>query len=236
MVRLKQIRMTEAATLKLAKNALFLTLLLSSLVLGACVGGTDVNGRSAEVKTEAAQIAFQWFTETAAAAPPTATPTEVPPTPALTPEIPTATATVEGTPPTAIPTKQSSDGASAVPCLRASFEMEVIPDGSQFFVNTPFRKGWRLKNAGSCTWTAGFNAIWVQGDLMGADSVVPFTTFDVPPGRYTNVYIDMIAPSPAGHYKGYWMLRSADGIVFGVGRDGKEWFWVDIVSKEVVNE
>lgn len=222
----------EAAPLKPTKSALFLTLLLSSLILGSCLGGTEGNGLSPELQTEAAQIVFQWFTETAAAAPPTASPTEAPPTPTLTPEIPTATPPLEGTPPTATPTSSSGGGGSSAPCLRASFEMELIPDGSQYYVNTYFTKGWRLKNSGTCNWTPGFNAVWVAGDIMGADSVVPFLTFDVPPGRYANVYVLMQAPSPAGHYQGYWMLRSADGIVFGVGVNGKEWFWVDIVTKE----
>jgi hypothetical protein len=218
--------MTVAETMKPTNNSLFLTLLLFSLILSACAGAQD--GLPA-LQTEAAQIVFQWFTETAAAAPPTATSTEALPTPTLTPEIPTTTPPSEDTPPT--PTNASGGGASTAPCLRASYEMELIPDGSQFFVNTYFTKGWRLKNTGTCNWTPAFNAVWVHGDLMGADSVVPFTTYNVPPGGYANIYILMQAPSPAGHYTSYWMLRSADGIVFGVGRDAKEWFWVDIVTK-----
>ena len=118
-------------------------------------------------------------------------------------------------------------------CLRANFEIETIPDGTQFFVGKAFTKTWRLKNVGSCTWTPAFSAVWIQGDLMDADAVVSFTDFttvDIPPGGYVMVSIDMEAPSPAGHYKGYWMLRSADGITFGLGANGKEWFWVDIES------
>jgi len=224
--------MAEAAPLIPTKNALFLALLLSSLILGACVGGGDGNGSPPEVQTEAAQIVIQIFAETAAAAPPTATPTNAPPAITQTPDVPTAAPPLASTPPTASPTKTLGGGGSGTPCLRASFEMETFPDGSQFDVNTYFMKGWRLKNTGTCIWTPEFNAVWVQGDIMDAESVVPFTTFDIPPGGYASIYVLMKAPSPAGHYKGYWMLRSADGIAFGVGGNGKEWFWVDIISKE----
>ncbi len=218
--------------MKLTKKTLFVVLVLSSVLLGACAGSADSNGNSAAVLTEAAQIAFQALTETAAAAPPTATPTEVPPTPTNTPELPTATPTPEGTLATATQQSASTGGSSPnKPCLRANFELETIPDGTKFFVNTPFTKTWRLKNTGTCTWTPGFAVMWVQGDLMSADSVVPFTTVDIPPGGYANISVNMKAPSPAGHYKGYWMLRSADGIIFGVGSTAREWFWVDIVSQ-----
>lgn len=216
------------------KKALWVTLLFSSLALSACAGNSTEN--SDAVKTEAAQIAQQALTETAAAAPPTATATATVPLATPTPELPTLTPTPQGTLPTSTATQQTSGGAgSNAPCLRASFEIETVPDGTEFFAGESFTKTWRLKNTGSCTWTAAFSAIWVQGDLMEADSVVPFTTKDIFPGEYALISVNMKAPGE-GHYKGYWMLRSADGIVFGVGTNGKEWFWVDIVSKAVVDE
>lgn len=215
------------------KKAIFIALLLGSLALSACAP-TDTSENSSAVFTEAAQIAFKALTETAAAAPPTSTATEVAPTATPTPS---STPTAEGTLPTSTPsaTRGASGGNVNAPCLRASFELETIPDGTEFYAGETFTKTWRLKNTGTCTWTAAFNAIWVQGDLMEADSVVPFTTKDIFPGEYAMISVNMKVPA-AGHYKGYWMLRSADGIVFGVGTNGKEWFWVDIVSKTFVDE
>jgi len=220
--------------LKLTKKALLLTILLGSLTSSACAAANTGENSSA-VFTQAAQIAFQALTETAAAAPPTSTPTQAPPTATATPTLPSATPTPQGTLTTSQPSatqKPSGETGSNAPCLRASFEIETIPDGTEFFAGETFTKTWRLKNTGSCTWTAAFSAIWVQGDLMEADSVVPFTTKDIFPGQYALISVNMKAP-PAGHYKGYWMLRSADGIVFGVGTNGKEWFWVDIQSKAI---
>ena len=69
------------------KRTLPLVLLLAVL-LTAC-NGTDSAGESEQVLTQAAQIAIDGLTQTAAAAPPTATNTPEP-TPTDTPE-PTAT-------------------------------------------------------------------------------------------------------------------------------------------------
>lgn len=149
--------------------------------------------------------------------------------------LPTFTPTPQGTQPTAT-TQVQQPQTGNVPCLRANLEIETIPDGTEINVGTTFTKTWRIKNTGSCTWTAAFSAIWIQGDLMEADSVVPLTTKDIPPGDYALISVNMKAPNPAGPHKGYWMLRSADGITFGIGTTGKEWFWVDIKSLAVVDE
>ncbi len=220
--------------MKQKTNTLTITLALVALVISAC--GSSGNDTSSAVLTEAALIYAQSLTETAGVAPPTATATAVPPTATFTPELPTFTPTVTGTLPTATsaPTEQpaSNNGGSSsnAPCLRANFELETIPDGTQFFVGHVFTKTWRIKNTGSCTWTADFVAVWVQGDLMGAKSVNPFTDININPGEYAEIAVDMVAPGPAGHYKGYWMLRSDKGQFFGVGIDGKSWLWVDIES------
>lgn len=208
-------------------------LLLSAILLGAC--GSSANTNTDAILTEAAQIAFQALTETAAAAPPTATFTPVPPTPTFTPEPPTPTATPEGgeQQPIATPTALQQPSTSGVPCLRANLEYESIPDGSQIYADIPFTKVWRLKNTGSCTWTREFAAIWVQGDLIGADSVIEFTDKDIPPGGYAMIEVSMRAPDKSGFYKGYWMLRG-DGAIFGIGNGGREWFWVDIQVLPVV--
>jgi FtsP/CotA-like multicopper oxidase with cupredoxin domain len=230
------------------RTFLLVGLVLGALLLGACAPAAE-EGASAEVLTQAAQIAMDGLTQTAAAAPPTATPTTVPPTATPTQALPSATPSPIGTAGTTVATAvgaglatqtpQPSGGGTSggnVGCLRASFEIETVPDNTQFNAGQGFTKTWRLKNTGSCTWTAAFNAVWVQGDLMGADSVVPFTEVDIFPGQYAMIEVNMVAPAAAGHYKGYWMLRSNDGIVFGVGANGREWFWVDIESVAVADE
>lgn len=225
--------------MKNRKIVLF-SFILISLILGACAS-PDNDAASGAVLTEAALIAAEGLTQTAAVAPPTSTATEVLPSPTDTnTPAPTATqaATQQGgTPALTATQQQQSGGGGNAGCLRANFEIETIPDGSQFFIGREFTKTWRFKNVGSCTWTQSFSAVWIQGDLMGAEAVISFSEFtdvDIQPGGYVVVSITFEAPSPAGHYKGYWMLRSADGITFGLGTNGREWFWLDIESRDPV--
>lgn len=42
----------------------------------------------------------------------------------------------------------------------------------------------------------------------------------------------MIAPEEEGTYKGYWMLMSDNGVLFGLGPDGRAWFWVEISAED----
>lgn len=205
-------------------------IILLAFVLSACSGsGSDEN--SVEVLTQAAEIAQQSLTQTAEAAPPTATNTPVPtatntPLPSPTPTEDSGEEADAGGP-TATPAQQQAAGSTA-PCYRASFETETVPDGTEFFPNRVFTKLWRLKNTGSCNWEPNFSFIWVQGDLMEADSVVDLTEVTVFPNEYVEVEVRMEAPPNVGTYKGYWMIRSPTGEIFGVGIDGKSWVWVEI--------
>ena len=203
--------------------------LLASALLSAC-GGSGDEGNSQEVLTQAAQIAIDGLTQTAGAAPPTAT--DLPePTPTNTPEpSPTFTNTPEGGPPTAVNTQQSAQQGSNKPCWRGNLEYETIPDGSIYYQNKVFTKVWRIKNTGTCTWPADLVAIWVQGDLMGASSVLPATTVEVLPNEYIEITVDFQSSNQVGFYKGYWMLRGG-GAIFGVGTTGLEWFWVEIETQ-----
>jgi hypothetical protein len=45
-----------------------------------------------------------------------------------------------------------------------------------------------------------------------------------------DVSVPMEAPGTPGTYKGYWKLRGADGVLFGVGASGQVAFWVKIES------
>lgn len=223
------------------KRLLFIIpLSLLALALSAC-GGSPSADSSSVVLTEAALIYEQSLTQTAQAAPPTATPTEVPPTATNTPELPTLTPTVTGTPPTAtpLPTQPPASGGggggASLGCLRAELTYETIPDGTQMEINQSFSKRWVLKNVGTCPWTPGFAAIFVDGELMDAESVQGFEDYidqDIQPGDRIDMSVAMRAPNQRGAYRGYWMLRSDSGTIFGLGPDGRGWFWVDIFAQD----
>ncbi|HSS98697.1 MAG TPA: NBR1-Ig-like domain-containing protein, partial [Terriglobales bacterium] len=219
--------------LKPSKILVF-SIVLGSLLLSACGSSTDQNGNSAEVLTEAAQIAFQALTETAAVIPPTATATT---TPTQTATIPSSTPTAEGTLPTNTPAptqQQPSGGNQGQGCLRAELTYESPADDYKVAINERFVKTWVLKNIGTCTWTQGFSLVFIQGELMGAKGTTQFkdfTSVDILPGDHITLKMTFVAPKDQGTYQGYWMLRGADGILFGLGPDGKGWFWVKIFAK-----
>jgi hypothetical protein len=223
-----------------------LTLILA-VALVACGGSKGEDLPDADlVLTQAAEIASAGLTQTAEVLndsagqgpSPTVTlimPTAATPTPTITStagEFPTAAA---GTPDSATPTPTttpvpSSGGDTGLPCLRAYLDYEKYPDGSQFPAGSNFTQEWRLKNTGSCKWTSGFQVYWVEGDKMDAELEFQLTDQDVYTYGHATVSIDFTAPVTPGTYRGYWMLRSADGEVFGVGPNGQSWLWVDIES------
>jgi len=49
----------------------------------------------------------------------------------------------------------------------------------------------------------------------------------VGPGEGIDLSINLVAPYAAGNYRGYWLLRDASGIVFGLGKQG-DGFYADI--------
>lgn len=103
----------------------------------------------------------------------------------------------------------------------------TIKDNTILHLSEPFRKTWRLRNAGTCPWTTGYKIVFIGGDQLGASgaSVMPI---NVSPGQTVDVSVDMTAPNAAGHYEGVWELQSPDGRTFGVGPLNKDKIWVRI--------
>ncbi len=133
--------------------------------------------------------------------------------------------TVTGTPATVTPTKSATPVPST--CDRAQFVSDVtVPDGTSFQPNSTFNKTWRLKNVGTCTWT-NYSLIFDSGEKMGGpDSAVIPTS--VAPGQTVDITISLTAPATAGTFRGYWKLKNASGVPFGIGSAGTKSFWVEI--------
>ncbi len=118
--------------------------------------------------------------------------------------------------------------ARAATCDWAQFVADVtVPDGTTYTPGATFRKTWRLKNIGTCTWTTSYALVFDSGEKMGAPSAANFPT-NVAPGQTVDLSLDMTAPSAAGHYFGYWKLRNASGVIFGIGSTANKAFWVEI--------
>jgi len=139
--------------------------------------------------------------------------------------------TVTGTPPTATPTNTPGPVTVTVPpstCDKVQYISDVnIPDGTTLQPGAQFTKTWRLKNVGTCAWTKSYQLAFFSGTQMGAASSAAFPK-DVAVGETVDISINMVAPSAAGSYRGYWMFKNANGALFGLGAQGNKPWWVDI--------
>ena len=200
------------------------TALLAGLlvVLGSKLVACNFPGRATSTPrinvTQAYQTVEANMTQAAARTPPS-TSTPIPTESGL----PTATPSPTPPPTEAPPTE-------TLPCDRAAAgnPLDVtIPDDTRVKPGETFTKIWSLVNAGSCTWTSEYAAVWFSGEMMGAPSSVPLGR-DVDPGEAVEIAVDMTAPTTPGTYQSNWKVRNASGVLFGIGPSGDSPFWVRI--------
>jgi Ig-like domain from next to BRCA1 gene len=111
---------------------------------------------------------------------------------------------------------------------RAQFVSDVtVPDGTRYDAGTAFKKTWRLKNVGTCTWTTSYSLVFDSGERMGGPASTAFTG-SVAPGATVDMTIDLTAPTSAGRYRGYWKFKNAAGVLFGIGAAANRSWWVEI--------
>lgn len=148
------------------------------------------------------------------------------------PVLPEATDTPQPEPtpaPTGSPTNTAIPTQTDVPCDRAAFVSDVtIPDGTLLGPDDDFTKTWRLRNTGSCSWNASYDLIFKEGDAMGGPASQELTSGTVSPGQTVDISVDLTSPSSTGEYRGDWLIRSDDGIIFGVGTGADVAFYVEI--------
>jgi len=147
------------------------------------------------------------------------------PTPTNTPVPPTATSI----PPTATMVPPTPTNTPIpTPCDWAQWVADVtFPDGSTLTAGQQFTKTWRLKNIGTCTWTTSYDLVFVSGAAMGAPASVDLKS-NVAPGQTIDLSVNLVAPTAGGSYKGFWELRNANGVLFGLGPNTDDPFWVSI--------
>jgi len=130
-----------------------------------------------------------------------------------------------------VPALASPTSAFAATCDQAQFVADVtVPDGSVFDANATFKKTWRLKNIGTCTWTTSYSLVFDTGSQMGAPASIKFPS-NVAPGQTVDLTVDMTAPGSAGHYIGYWKFKNASNVLFGIGSAANKSWWVEINVK-----
>jgi hypothetical protein len=127
-----------------------------------------------------------------------------------------------------VPAMTLPTGASAASCDWAQFITDVtVPDGTRYEPGATFKKTWRLKNIGTCTWSTSYTLVFDSGEQMGAPASIKFPS-SVAPGQTIDINVDMTAPTVAGHYIGYWKFKNASGTLFGIGNTTNKSWWVEI--------
>ena len=102
-------------------------------------------------------------------------------------------------------------------CNMANFISHMtVSEGAAMPPGAQFTKTWRLQNIGTCTWTESYSIGFSDGDLMGAEEIVPLTE-EVLPGEIGEISVVFTSPEDEGTYVGYWILYDEQGYWFGLG-------------------
>jgi hypothetical protein len=116
-----------------------------------------------------------------------------------------------------------------VACDHAEFLGDVtIFDNAVLQPGETFTKTWRIRNAGSCPWTAAYKLVFVRGDQMAGPSEVPLASLVVS-GQTVDIDVNLTAPPVAGEYQGFWQLQAPNGTTFGIGPAATGSLWVKIM-------
>ena len=122
-------------------------------------------------------------------------------------------------PPQPLPTPTPPQG-----CFDGLAYVEDLSYDDQNMTNPPvlnpgevFRKGWRVKNTGTCTWDSSYVLDFVFGNVEGARMGGQPTSIQgtVAPGQTYDIYVDLVAPVKAGIYQGFWQMHDNLGQAFG---------------------
>lgn len=175
---------------------------------------TDANA----VMTAAAETANARLTELILSTP-SATPE--PPTPTIDPTQTAAAQTMEAQLTQAAlisPTPAASATVTPAPTSsladQAVYVADVtIPDGTDMQPGEDFTKTWRIKNAGTTTWTTSYALVFISGDKMGDVTSVSLKG-NVAPNEMVDISAELVAPNSPGKYRGYWKMLNAAGQYF----------------------
>jgi hypothetical protein len=169
----------------------------------------QATGAAQTVAAQLTQVAIQQTS-----APPPATNTPAAPT-----DTPLPPVTDTPAPPTVTPTPACTD-------LVAFVSDVSIPDNTYFAASQSFTKTWRLKNAGTCTWTTGYALVFDSGNIMGGPTSQNLAG-SVAPGANVDVSVSLTSPASNGTHRGNWKLRNDRGTIFGLSGGGP--FYVQII-------
>lgn len=208
MNRMKQIKITN----------LLIVFMAVAVITSACTGGaaTEPTQDPDVVFTQVAETVMVSMTQTAEAAPPTATPqpspTQLPPLP------PTATVDPNAPTETAIPT-QPIGSQPTQQCYGdcAKWNTQSPADGTTLGKHEAFTFHVCIGNIGSTEWTTAYYLEWAGGYLLSGMTVINIgnpVDDTVPPGNTWCFDIPCTSPYNAGEYISRWYLKNSEGQTF----------------------
>ncbi len=109
-----------------------------------------------------------------------------------------------------------------------SYDDQDMTNPPQLLPGQPFQKGWRMRNAGTCSWDRTYALVPVGGNVpaarMGGTPV--FVQGVVEPGQTYDFWADLVAPLSPGIYQEFWTMRNTTtGILFG----DRVWVLIEVV-------
>jgi len=190
------------------KLKLTVSMILLAVLVSACGAANTPTGEPtpdvAAVRTSAASTVISQFTLTAAAFTPTpAEPTETP--------VPESTETATGQP---LAQVTNAEGTTVALCDGLEFVEDVtIPDDTNMAPGQDFLKTWRVRNAGSCPWGAGYELVYADYADEMSGQPQPLTEV-VQPGQEVEISVQFTAPDEVGNYLSAWQMQNPAGVTF----------------------
>jgi polar amino acid transport system substrate-binding protein len=126
------------------------------------------------------------------------------------------------TPPPVIPTPVAT--ATPVACIDQMTWVQDLNLDDRNMTAPPeiqpgqtFRKWWRIRNSGTCTWDGRYALTFVGGNsplaqMGGQPTPIQGT---VAPGQTHDIFVDLVAPLTPGTYQSFWSMRNSAGQTFG---------------------
>ncbi len=186
-------------------------LMMGALLLSACGAAAPdltptVTVNPDEIRTQAVGTFAADLTLTAFAAPTNTPAATLTPLASFTPAVTSTGGVAFGS------TAPAAGGTAS--CYGLAFVSDVtIPDNTPMTAGQTFTKTWKVRNAGSCAWDAGFKFAFTGGDAMDG------TTYTLPSsvaaGAVTDISVSLTAPNAAGTVRGNWRMSTASGQFFG---------------------
>jgi hypothetical protein len=122
-------------------------------------------------------------------------------------------------------------------CDNANFVSDVtIPDGTEIAAGSTFEKTWQFKNVGPCTWETTYSMVFSYVTDNGKNGVFqPPAAVNFPakvlPGETMDITVSLTAPTVAGTYTAWFVLKNAQGYNIPIVNSNSFEFYVSFVVK-----